>query len=99
MDKEMGFTERQQALIDGVEFGIDHQLELDPGDVEEYHKLTGSRCVHTENMEQYRQYLLKYAKKHGISIWEANQHKLCHEVAVITYGLDEKDLNWFDENL
>lgn len=99
MDKKMKFTERQQALIDGVEFGIDHQLELDPGDVEEYHRLTGSRYAHTENMEQYRQYLLKYAKKHGITLREANQHKLCRRTAVITYGLNKKDLDWFNESL
>lgn len=38
------YTEEEQALIDGVEFGIDYGLELDPEDVAEYHRLTGSSC-------------------------------------------------------
>lgn len=93
------FTERQQALIDGVELGIDYMLEIDPGDVAEYHRLTGSRCTYTENMENYRKYLLKYAAKHGITPWEANQHRLCRETAKDNYSMDERDLKWFDENL
>lgn len=43
-DKSRQFTERQQALIDGVEFGIDYGLEVAPEDIEEYHRLTGSSC-------------------------------------------------------
>lgn len=38
-----GFTEEEQALIDGVEFGIDYQLEVAPEDIEEYHRLISSR--------------------------------------------------------
>lgn len=97
--EKVKFTERQQALIDGVELGIDHNLELNPEDVAEYHRLTGSRCEYAENMEKYRNYLLKYAKKHEITSWEANQHLLCRQVAKDTYELEEKDLKWFDENL
>lgn len=97
--EKVKFTERQQALIDGVELGIDHNLELNPEDVAEYHRLTGSRCEYAENMEKYRKYLLKYAKKHEITPWEANQHLLCRQVAKDTYELEEKDLKWFDENL
>lgn len=43
-DESRQFTERQQSLIDGVEFGIDYGLEVDPEDIEEYHRLTGSSC-------------------------------------------------------
>ncbi len=41
------FTEEEQALIDGVEFGIDYQLEVAPEDIEEYHRLISSRCCKT----------------------------------------------------
>lgn len=96
--KRMEISE-QQALIYGVELGIDYNLELDPEDVAEYHRLTGSRCEYAEKMEKYRKYLMKYAKKHEITPWEANQHLLCQQVAKDTYELEEKDLKWFDENL
>lgn len=93
------FTERQQALIDGVEFGLDHRLQLAPSDVAEYYRLLDSRCTYAENMENYRKYLIKYAEKHNIKIWEAHQHKLCRSVAKDNYNLDSEALKWFDENL
>lgn len=37
------FTREEQALIDGVEFGIDYQLEVAPEDIERYRLLTGRR--------------------------------------------------------
>lgn len=43
-DESRQFTERQQALINGVELGIDYGLEVAPEDIEEYHRLTGSSC-------------------------------------------------------
>ena len=95
----MNITERQQALIDGVEFGIDHMLDIDPEDVAEYHRLTGSRCTYTDNMDHYKKYLAKYAAKHGITLWQAHQHKLCRRVAIINYDLDDNALKWFNENL
>lgn len=34
------YTEEEQRLIDGVEFAMDNRLDIDQGDIEEYHKLT-----------------------------------------------------------
>jgi len=99
MEGNRKFTERQQALIDGVEFGIDHNLELDPEDVAEYHRLTGSSSAYIENMGKYREYLIKYARKAGITTRKANRHLLCRRTAVICYGLSKKDLKWFDRDL
>ncbi len=99
MEGNRKFTERQQALIDGVEFGMDHNLELDPEDVAEYHRLTGSSSAYIENMGKYRKYLIKYARKAGITPREANRHLLCRKTAVSCYGLFEKDLKWFDRDL
>lgn len=99
MEGNRKFTERQQALIDGVEFGMDHNLELDPEDVAEYHRLTGSSSAYIENMGKYRKYLIKYARKAGITPREANRHLLCRETAVSCYGLYKKDLKWFDRDL
>lgn len=90
------FTDRQQAFIDGVEFGIDYGLDLSPEDVAEYHKLTGSRCIFTDNVKKYEEYLEKYCKKHGITKWVAHQHLLCRSVAKGNCGLNEIDLKWLD---
>lgn len=54
VDELRQFTERQQALIDGVEFGIDYGLEVAPEDIEEYHRLTGSSCNMIKEMELKR---------------------------------------------
>lgn len=92
-------TEGQQALIDGVEFGMDHQLDLDPEDVAEYHRLTGSRCAYTEGMEKYMDYLARYAKSRGITPQEADRHLICRGVARECYGLDERALEWVSRKL
>lgn len=92
-------TDQKQALIDGVEFAIDNGLELSPKDVTEYHRITGSRCVFTDNVERYEAFLKKYCKKHGITKWEAHQHLLCRTTARETYELTEKELLWLDDIL
>lgn len=46
------YTEEEQALIDGVEFGLDYRLELAEEDVEAYHRLTGSRCMGRQEGEK-----------------------------------------------
>ncbi|MBP3469734.1 MAG: hypothetical protein J6K26_09500 [Lachnospiraceae bacterium] len=49
-------------------------------------------------MEKYRKYLEKYAKKHGLNLWQAHQHSLCREAAR-EYGVTEEEILWLDENL
>ena len=51
-----------------------------------------------EGMEEYRKYLEKYAKKHGLNLWQAHQHRLCREAAR-EYGVTEEEILWLDENL
>lgn len=53
-DESRHFTERQQALINVVELGIDYGLEVAPEDIEEYHRLTGSSCNMIKEMELKR---------------------------------------------
>lgn len=43
------YSEEEQALVDGVEFGIDNALEVAKEDIREYRRLTG-----TENMVSLR---------------------------------------------
>lgn len=93
------FTDRQQALIDGVEFALDNGLEISPGDVKEYHRLTGSRCVFTDNVERYETFLKKYCKKHGVTKKEANKHLLCRAIAQEICGLTQRELKWLDDIL
>lgn len=49
-------------------------------------------------MEEYRKYLEKYARKHGLTLWQAHQHSLCRETAR-EYGVTEEEILWLDENL
>ncbi len=92
------YTQRQQALIDGVEYALDCGLDPAPEDVEEYRRITGDGGRDDESERRYDIYLAKYARNHGITKWEAHQHSLCRETAR-EYGLPEERLAWLDENL
>lgn len=93
------FSDRQQALINGVEFALDNGLEISPGDAAEYHELTGSRCIFTDNVERYETFLKKYCKKHGVTKGEAHKHLLCRAIAQEIYALTEKEMKWLDDIL
>ena len=87
-----GLTERQQGLINAVEIAIDYGMDIPLEALEEYHRLTGSRCAYLDDVARYRSYLEKYARKHGITPAEANRHRLCRLQAK-ECGIAERDIN------
>ena len=87
-----GLTKRQQGLINAVEIAIDYGMYIPLEALEEYHRLTGSRCAYLDDVARYRSYLEKYAKKHGITPAEANRHRLCR-LQALGYGIEKRDIN------
>lgn len=50
-------------------------------------------------MEEYMTYLKKCSELYHIDMWTAHQSKVCRDVAVINYGVTEKQLKELDTTL
>ncbi len=88
------YSEKEQSLIDGVEFAIDNRLEISKVDILEYNKLIcESRQQDTEESEdidtlkeyesnrEFREYVERYLRNKEVSFCEVLQYKQMFLVA------------------
>lgn len=101
------YSEKEQNLIDGVEFAIDNRLEIPEEDIEEYSRLIcesrqqdsdESEDIYTlreyeENVE-FREYVERYLRNKDVPLMEVLRHKQMMLVAEMYREKESVDENF-----